>query len=175
MNFCCSDPRFRRVGQEPPLCLKKRGPFKEIPLFLRTARWSQGGHDVAAKARSTARAQHIDRINALHILKNTICIMEEATMDSNLYSFDVTPEDTVPLLRLSLRKLRDFDAEESQRFFEASKELGFFYLDLQGVDDGQAMLDDVDALFGVGEKLFQEDLSGYDFSGEGSYFGQVIH
>ena len=101
--------------------------------------------------------------------------MKGDATDSSLYSFDAPPEDTVPLLRLSLAKLRDLDAEESQRFFEASKELGFFYLDLQGVDDGHAMLHDVDALFEVGEKLFQEDLSGYDFSGEGSYFGQVIY
>ena len=97
--------------------------------------------------------------------------MEMVTTDVDPQSFDACPEDTVPLLRLSLRKLQDFDAEESKRLFETSKDLGFFYLDLEGAIDGQDLLDDVGTLFGLGEKVFQDDLSQFDFSGQGSYFG----
>ncbi|MCJ1249981.1 hypothetical protein MMC30_007207 [Trapelia coarctata] len=83
---------------------------------------------------------------------------------------------TAPLLRLSLAKLlaKPEDGEESQRLFQASKELGFFYLDLRDTALGEGVLRDVDALFGVGRELFElerEEKQKYDFSGEGSYFG----
>ncbi|MCJ1439175.1 hypothetical protein MMC27_008566 [Xylographa pallens] len=79
-----------------------------------------------------------------------------------------------PLLKLSFRKLLDGDNEESDRLFEASKQLGFFYLDLRDSLEGDSILKDVDELFTIGEQLF--DLDGdekqkYDFSGENSYFG----
>ncbi|KAI4142835.1 MAG: hypothetical protein LQ340_007207, partial [Diploschistes diacapsis] len=97
--------------------------------------------------------------------------MEQHKLNGEMYSFDAHPKDTVPLLRLSLRKLQDFNPEESERLFKASKDLGFFYLDLDGADNSQAMLQDVDALFSLGEKLFNEELEPYDFGLEGSYFG----
>ena len=97
--------------------------------------------------------------------------MGSIPIPDNTYSFDCPAEDTVPLLRLSLRKLQSFDEEESRRFFQASKELGFFYLDFEGADGGEEMLQHVDKLFAMGEELFKEDLTEYDFRPQGSYFG----
>lgn len=58
---------------------------------------------------------------------------------------------TAPLLRISLSKLSNHDEEESKRFFEACKDLGFFYLDLGGTLEGQSILKDANNLFDVGE------------------------
>lgn len=77
-------------------------------------------------------------------------------------------------MRLSLAKLLSDDTTESRRLFEAAKELGFFYLDLRGVGVGEGILADVDGLFGVGRRVFELDVrvkEGFDWSGEGSYFG----
>ena len=44
------------------------------------------------------------------------------------------PEDvpTAPLFRLSLKKLMENDSDEIDRLWQASCELGFFYVDLRG-------------------------------------------
>lgn len=86
------------------------------------------------------------------------------------------PDDapTAPLLRLSLAKLLARDSAEYERLFQASVEIGFFYLDLQGSEHGTALLTDADSLFQVGEKLFELDLEEkkrFDFSTLNSYFG----
>ena len=86
------------------------------------------------------------------------------------------PEDipTAPLHRLSLSKLLTHDPPEVQRLMRASEQIGFFYLDLQDSEHGRGLLDDADALFGVGEELFALDLhekERFDFSSRGSYFG----
>ena len=81
---------------------------------------------------------------------------------------------TAPLLRISLAKLISNDAKESARFFQACKDLGFFYLDLQDVPEGQEILRDLDNLFDIGRRLFDlelEEKQKYDFSGQGSYYG----
>lgn len=81
---------------------------------------------------------------------------------------------TAPLLRLSLSKLLAHDGPEIQRLTRASEDIGFFYLDLQDSEHGRGLLDDADALFGVGEELFMLDVSEkerFDFSARGSYFG----
>lgn len=83
---------------------------------------------------------------------------------------------TAPLLRLSLHKLLANDATESSLLFTAAKDLGFFYLDLRGVEVGDSTLADVERLFDVGREVFDLDVAekeGYDWSGEGSYFGYV--
>ncbi len=81
---------------------------------------------------------------------------------------------TAPLLRLSLFKLLKNDALESTRFFQACKDLGFFYLDLRATPIGDSILNDADRLFDVGEQLFELDLEEkqrYDFSAQQSYYG----
>lgn len=102
-----------------------------------------------------------------------------AAHDSILESFPNIPPfptdvPTVPLLRISLSKLRAGDKEESARLFSASKALGFFYLDLRADGKGEQILEEADELFQVGEELFEagrEQLAKYDYSAQGSYFG----
>ena len=84
------------------------------------------------------------------------------------------PDDvpTAPLLRLSYSKLLNRDTAEIERFVQACEDLGFFYLDLSG--PGDAILDDADKLFAVGEKLFElplEEKQKYNFQAKNSYFG----
>lgn len=86
------------------------------------------------------------------------------------------PDDvpTAPLLRLSLAKLLAGDKTEYERLFQASVEIGFFYLDLENSEHGTSLLQDAGNLFRVGEKLFELDLEEkkrYDFSAQNSYFG----
>lgn len=86
------------------------------------------------------------------------------------------PDDvpTAPLLRLSLGKLLAGDTAELERLYEASVDIGFFYLDLQDSEHGTSLLTDADGLFQVGERLFElslEEKKRYDFSAQNSYFG----
>lgn len=98
---------------------------------------------------------------------------------------------TAPLLRLSLQKLLDHDADEEKGLFRACCEVGFFYLDLRGAqpprrdsihqdqneDDeinGDGLLRNADELFKLGEQVFRlptEEKQTYDFKDQGSYFG----
>jgi isopenicillin N synthase-like dioxygenase len=61
---------------------------------------------------------------------------------------------TTPLLRLSLAKLLKHEEGEYQRFCTACEEIGFFYLDLRELEDGQSILSDADQLFKLSEDLF---------------------
>lgn len=86
------------------------------------------------------------------------------------------PDDipTTPLLRLSLATLLKHEEGEYQRFCKACEEIGFFYLDLRELEDGQSILSDADQLFKLSEDLFALDIEEkmkYDFSGQKSYFG----
>ena len=81
--------------------------------------------------------------------------------------------ETAPLVRLSLSKLRH-DGAESNRLFSASKDLGFFYLDLIGDDGGEVLLQEADKFFELGPKLYdlgREELQKYDYTSQGSYMG----
>ena len=87
---------------------------------------------------------------------------------------------TAPLLRISLKKLLDQDTSEVDKVWKASQELGFFYLDLRDAVsastsiDGPAFLEDVNALFSLGERLFAlpvPEKQKYDFADQGSYYG----
>jgi isopenicillin N synthase-like dioxygenase len=92
---------------------------------------------------------------------------------------------TAPLLRISLKKLLDQDPSETDKVWKASRELGFFYLDLRDAAsststststsiNGPALLQDVDALFSLGEQLFAlpvAEKQKYDFADQGSYYG----
>lgn len=86
------------------------------------------------------------------------------------------PDDvsTAPLLRLSLGKLSANDFGEHQRLFQASTDIGFFYLDLSDSEQGSTLLSDADNLFKVGEELLElslEEKKKYDFSSQNSYYG----
>ncbi|ORY12945.1 hypothetical protein BCR34DRAFT_586840 [Clohesyomyces aquaticus] len=86
---------------------------------------------------------------------------------------------TAPLLRISLQKLLQGNADEEERCWKACCDLGFFYLDLRTEDtaqgvDGQSLLRDADQLFEVMKGFFDLDVQEkvkYDFADQGSYFG----
>lgn len=96
--------------------------------------------------------------------------------EENFQDIPPFPDDivTAPLLRISLEKLLNKDEDEVGRFCSACEDLGFFYLDLRGTEQGEHILDEADKLFIVGERLFGLDLQekkNYDFSKKNSYFG----
>lgn len=96
------------------------------------------------------------------------------TAGDNFSGLPQFPEDvpTAPLLRLSLTKLLNGEIEECARLYQASTDIGFFYLDLR--HSSNELLNDADALFRVGEELFElslEEKTKYDFSAQSSYFG----
>lgn len=90
---------------------------------------------------------------------------------------------TVPLLRLSLRKLLRSDRDETARLWDACTTLGFFYLDLRDATgdvnteapvNGGRFLEDADKLFDVADEFYAlpvEEKEKYDFKDRGSYFG----
>ncbi|RDL41683.1 Clavaminate synthase-like protein [Venustampulla echinocandica] len=80
---------------------------------------------------------------------------------------------TAPLVRLSLKQLRKADSE-SLRLFESCKNLGFFYLDLRGDVEGEALLKEAGQLFDFAPKFYDlgaEELRKYDRQSQGSYIG----
>lgn len=80
---------------------------------------------------------------------------------------------TAPLHRLSLAALRS-DSAESERLFQASKDLGFFYLDLRGDTEGEEILKEADQFFELAPEFYdlgREELSKYDYKSRGSYMG----
>jgi isopenicillin N synthase-like dioxygenase len=102
--------------------------------------------------------------------------MEALTITENFPDLPPFPDNapTAPLLSLSLKSLLDSDQTESKRFFDACKDIGFFYLDLRGTEVGESLLNDADRLFRVGVQFFDlpvEEKSKYDFSVQKSYFG----
>ncbi|KAJ4358710.1 uncharacterized protein N0V89_003294 [Didymosphaeria variabile] len=90
--------------------------------------------------------------------------------------FTSFPDDvaTAPLVTISLRKLDSDDAQEKERLFEASKSLGFFYLDMRDCAHGEALLKGSDDMFDLNEKFYDlplEEKTKYDFAAKGMYFG----
>jgi isopenicillin N synthase-like dioxygenase len=85
---------------------------------------------------------------------------------------------TAPLLRINLKNLLNQDSSEIDKVWKASRELGFFYLDLRDAVstsiNGPFLLQDIDALFSLGEQVFAlpvAEKQKYDFMEQGSYYG----
>ena len=53
---------------------------------------------------------------------------------------------TAPLVSISLKRLEANDAAESSAFYKASKELGFFYLDMEGSALGEKIVSQAEQL-----------------------------
>ena len=86
--------------------------------------------------------------------------MPRAKLFDNLPPF---PEDVLvaDLPRISLSKLLEHDAHESEELFRACKEVGFFLLDLTESNVGETVLDDAEKAFDLEERIFalsQEEL-----------------
>lgn len=62
---------------------------------------------------------------------------------------------TAPLVTISLSKLEAGDENESKAFFEAAKNLGFFYMKLEGSSLGERMVDEAEQLHAVQQEFFK--------------------
>ena len=67
------------------------------------------------------------------------------------------PDDitTAPLVSISLSALEAGDEEESAAFFEATKNLGFFYLKLEGSTLGEKIVEEAEALNALQKEFYQ--------------------
>lgn len=89
------------------------------------------------------------------------------------------PDDlpTAPLVTLSLAKLKQGDASEVAALFKCSKDLGFFYLDLRGTEDGEHLYADAQQLNKLEKEFFdlpQEEKERFDrevLEGGHRYYG----
>jgi isopenicillin N synthase-like dioxygenase len=102
--------------------------------------------------------------------------VDNGEITNNFPGIPPFPDDvaTAPLLRLSSGKLLAGDSAEYAKLFQASTDIGFFYLDLSDSEQGSSLLGDADTLFKIGENLFElslDEKKKYDFSGQNSYFG----
>jgi len=66
--------------------------------------------------------------------------MERPQTSHNKYPPFPDDIDAAPLVSISLRKLEANDAAEADRLFEASKALGFFYLDMYDSELGHRVI-----------------------------------
>jgi isopenicillin N synthase-like dioxygenase len=112
---------------------------------------------------------------ATETITNTHASLHQESEDFSFPTLPPFPADipTAPLLRLSLSSLRS-SPEESSRFFTASKELGFFYLDLRNDPLGEELLSQSSRFFDLAPKFYnlgREELSKYDYKNLGSYMG----
>ena len=142
-----------------------------------------------------------NQTSATQIGREAVAPPADATAEdeNDLVFHDIPPfpEDVpiAPLLRLSLKKLVANDPSEIERLWQASCDVGFFYLDLRGaIEDskrdsaydipsavnkegkanGEGLLKDAAGMFELGQKVFQlplEEKNRYDYKHKGTYFG----
>ena len=62
---------------------------------------------------------------------------------------------TAPLVTISLAKLEANDENESKAFFDATKNLGFFYMKLEGSSLGERIVDEAEQLHKVQQEFFK--------------------
>jgi hypothetical protein len=125
--------------------------------------------------------------------KKTMAPVADVDLTNPIETFaDIPPfpntVQTAPLMRISLQKLANGDAEEQTRLWDACCDLGFFYLDMRmnssgsidadGINenriDGNAILNEKDQLFDLMKDMYSlslEEKTKYDRSAEGIYFG----
>lgn len=181
------------LTSNPALYSPKLGPVDD-----RHTSTSQLGPSAVAAPANTATLPPV--VPALHHVKDDhthetqlgqpaiappVELMANPLRDEEEHTFAELPPfptdvPTAPLLRISLKQLVDGDENETAQVWKASQELGFFYLDLRDAFstdsqvDGPALLKDVDALFSLGEQVFDlptSEKQKYDFMEKGSYFG----
>ena len=61
---------------------------------------------------------------------------------------------TAPLVSIKLSALESGDASESSAFFEACKDLGFFYLDMVGSELGESIVEESEKLHALQQEFF---------------------
>jgi hypothetical protein len=121
---------------------------------------------------------HFRAIRLSTFIMTTQTITQDSQQEIEILTFAGLPPfplniPIAPLHRLSLSKLRN-DPTESDRLFSASKDLGFFYLDLRNDEEGEKLLLEADQFFQLGPKLYdlgRDELQKYDYKDQGSYMG----
>lgn len=63
--------------------------------------------------------------------------------------------ETAPLVSISLEKLESGDHDESLSFFKACRELGFFYLNMNGSLLGESLVQEAETLHALGKNFFE--------------------
>jgi isopenicillin N synthase-like dioxygenase len=87
------------------------------------------------------------------------------------------PDDVpvAPLVTISLCKLAESASSlEHERLFSAAKNLGFFYLNVQGTPEGEQLLQQADDMFDLMNQFFElsvEEKEKYNFAAKKGYFG----
>lgn len=117
-------------------------------------------------------------------LKNSSCVVATATdaaitdesHTSQPSSSTPFPEDVecAPLVTIDLCRLLAGDTAEHSRLYSASRELGFFNLDLSGCQQGSGLQDSANSLFDISRNFFDLPLATkrqYDFAGKAKYYG----
>jgi len=152
---------------------------------------TQIGPSAIAAPASTTNTLPIPAPQLHHLEKND-------DEEDDEFAFDDLPPfpenvPTAPLLRLNLNRLLQGNEQETEKLWNACRDIGFFYLDLRDGQagkrdslqeeddeavasqlDGNGLLEDAARLFTLGEKLFMlptEEKQQYDFKDRGSYFG----
>lgn len=80
--------------------------------------------------------------------------MAPATCHHLLPPFSETVK-TAPLVSISLAKLEAGDAAESNSFFEAAQNLGFFYMKMEGSALGGKLVSEAEQLFQLQKTFFK--------------------
>jgi hypothetical protein len=73
----------------------------------------------------------------------------------HLYPPFPTDITTAPLVSISLSKLEAGDQVESNAFYEAAKNLGFFYMKLEGSSLGERIVDGAERLHKIQQEFFK--------------------
>ena len=81
---------------------------------------------------------------------------------------------TADLETISLNALEKASTSEGARLFDASRQYGFFYLNLEATSTGEELLEVVGKLFPLSKEVFempQEEKQQYDLKDKGVFFG----
>ncbi|KAF2445312.1 Clavaminate synthase-like protein [Karstenula rhodostoma CBS 690.94] len=93
--------------------------------------------------------------------------------------FDAVPPflkdvPTAEMYLISLEDLTSGDASTARRVLDACQELGFFLLDLRGDALGETVIDEVDNLFGAGERIINLPDGWFNISQDGLFHNETL-
>lgn len=89
-----------------------------------------------------------------------------------------SPDDVkvVDIPTISLARLQEETTTESEALYKACRELGFFLLELQASEEGNALLEDAEKMFGITHEtlnLGKEELERFAYNPPRSLLGHV--
>ena len=81
---------------------------------------------------------------------------------------------TADLETLSLRQIMELNPRECKRLFDACRQFGFFYLNLEGTELSSELMNIVFKLFALSQDVFDlpaKEKKEYDLKDKGLFFG----